>query len=39
MQISTGLPRPCLLVLCILKAQEVTTDGVYRLLHAIYYCS
>ena len=32
-------PRPGPLVLCILKAQEVTTKGVYRLSHAIYYCS
>ena len=31
MQISTGLPRPSPLALCILKAQEVTTKGVYRL--------
>ena len=39
MQISTGLPRPRPLALCILKAQEVTTKGMYRLSHAIYYCS
>ena len=32
-------PQPGPLVLCILKAQEVTTKGVYRLSHAIYYCS
>ena len=25
--------------LCVLKAQEVTTKGVYRLSDAIYYCS
>ena len=37
MQISTGSPRPRLLALCILKAQEVTTKGMYRLPHAIYY--
>ena len=30
-------PRP--LALCILKAQGVTTKGMYRLPHAIYYCS
>ena len=28
-----GLQRPCLLALCILKAQEVTTKGMYRLPH------
>ena len=39
MQISTGLPRPRPLVLCILKAQEVTTEDMYRLPHGIYYCS
>ena len=33
--ISTGLPRPGPLSLCILKAQEVTTKGVDRLMHAI----
>ena len=38
MLISTGLPRPGPLALCILKAQKVTTKGVYRLPHAIYYC-
>ena len=27
------------LALCTLEAQEVTTNGVYRLPHAIYYCS
>ena len=27
------------LALCTLEAQEVTTTGVYRLPHAIYYCS
>jgi hypothetical protein len=37
MLISTGIPRPGLLALCILKAQ-VTTKGVYRLTQAIYYC-
>ena len=30
-------PRPGSLALCILKAQEVTTKGMYRLPHAIYY--
>ena len=35
----TGLPRVGPLARCILKAQEVTAKGVYRLLHAIYYCS
>ena len=39
MQISTGLPRPEPLALCTLEAQKVTTEGVYRLPHAIYYCS
>ena len=39
MLIRTGLPRAGLLALCILKAQEVTTKGVYQLLHAIYCCS
>ena len=39
MQISTVLPRPRPLALCILKAQEVTTKGMYRLPHVIYYCS
>ena len=29
----TGLPRP---TLCTVKEQEVTTEGVYRLPHAIY---
>ena len=33
------LIRQVPLALCILKAQEVTTKGVYRLPHAIYYCS
>ena len=32
----TGLLRPNLLALCTLEAQEVTTNGVYRLPHAIY---
>ena len=36
---STGLPRPGPLALCILKAQDITTKGGYRLSHAIYYCS
>ena len=27
------------LALCTLGAQEVTTNGMYRLPHAIYYCS
>ena len=36
---STGVPRPGLLALSILKAQEVTTNAVYRLSRAIYYCS
>ena len=31
--------RPGPLALCILKVQRVTTKSVYRLLHAIYYCS
>ena len=39
MQISTGLPPPRPLALCVLEAQEVTTKGVYRLTRAIYYCS
>ena len=34
----TGLPRVGPLARCILKAQEVTAKGVYRPLHAIYYC-
>ena len=34
--IRTGLPRAGPLALCILKAQEVTTKSVYRLLHAIF---
>ena len=34
----TGLLRPDLLALCTLGGQEVTTDGMYRLAHAIYYC-
>ena len=37
--IRIGLPRAGPLALCILKAQEVTTKGVYQLRHAIYYCS
>ena len=32
MHIRTGLARP--LALCILGAQEVTTNGIYRLPHA-----
>ena len=36
MQISTGLPRLGPLALCTLEAQEVTTNGVYRLPHATY---
>ena len=36
MLISTDLPQPDPLALCILKA---TTNGVYWLPHAIYYCS
>ena len=36
MQICTGLPRPGPLSLCTLEAQEVTTEGVYRLSYAIY---
>ena len=39
MQISTSLPRQDVLDLRTLEAQEVTTKGVYRLPHAIYYCS
>ena len=39
MLISTGLPPPGTLALCTLEAQEVTTKGVYRLPHAIFYCS
>ena len=35
----TGLPRPDLLAPCTLGAQEVTTNGMYRLPHAIYYCN
>ena len=38
MQISTGLHRPRPLALYTLKAQAVTTKGMYRLPHAIYYC-
>ena len=34
--IKLGLPLPGSLSLCTLEAQEVTTKGVYRLLHAIY---
>ena len=30
MQMNTGLPRPHPIALCILKAQEVATKGVYR---------
>ena len=30
------LPGPGPLALCTLEAQEITTKGVYRLLHAIY---
>ena len=32
-------PRPDPLALCTLEAQEATAKGVYRLPHAIYYCS
>ena len=39
MQISTGLPGRDVLDLRALEAQDVTTKGVYRLPHAIYYCS
>ena len=39
MLISTDLPRLGPLPLCIMKAQEVTIIGVYRLPHAIYCCS
>ena len=39
MQISTGLPRQDVLALRTLEAQEVSTEGVYRLPHAFYYCS
>ena len=39
MLIRTGLSRAGPFALCILKAQEVTTKGVYRLPHAIYRCS
>ena len=39
MLISTGLPRPWPIVLCILKTQEVTMTGVYWLQHAIHYCT
>ena len=35
----TYLPGPDLLALCTLGAQEVTTNGMYRLPHAIYYCN
>ena len=34
-----GLPREDVLDLRTLEAQDVTTKGVYRLPHAIYYCS
>ena len=34
-----GSPRPDPLALCTLEAQEATAKGVYRLPHAIYYCS
>ena len=39
MLIRTGLLRPGPLALCNLKAQEVTTKGVYRLPHAIHCCA
>ena len=39
MLISTGLPRPDPPALCTSEAQEATTKGVYRVPHAIYYCS
>ena len=32
-----GLPRPDPLALCTFGAQKVTTNGMYRLPHAIYY--
>ena len=35
----TGLSRPDPLALCTLGAQEVTTNGMYQLPHAIYHCS
>ena len=35
----TSLPRAGPLVRCILKAQEITAKGVYRLPHAVYCCS
>ena len=34
-----GLPPPDPLAMCTSEAQEAKTKGVYRLLHAIYYCS
>ena len=34
MQISTGLPRPDPLALCILEAPEIAMRGVYQLSHA-----
>ena len=37
--IALGLPRPDPLALCTFGAQEVTSKGIYRLPHAIYYCS
>ena len=37
MQIRTGFPRPVLLALCVLKEQEVTTEGVYWHLQASSY--
>ena len=39
MHIALGLLRPDPLALCTLEAQEVTTNGMYYLPHAIYCCS
>ena len=36
MQIALCLPQPDPLALCTLEAQEATTKGMYRFLHAIY---
>ena len=36
MQISAGLPRQDVLAPHTLEAQEVSTEGVYRLPHAFY---
>jgi hypothetical protein len=35
--IALGLPRPDLLVLCTLEAEEVITESVYRVTYATYW--